>query len=284
MQRSVVRSMADPPPAVPVALRSATPYVKLCAGRFGLPSGNRVTLAKWVLKGRAMIEVRGERIPFGPGDLALHFPIIPHAFWVLEEGTEMCWFSVDGPIAEPFTMGLGLRPGVYAFGEAPVNELQKLYDAIKDPSVQGYRDGSLMALKILYEIAGRIDVKKEEIPDVVRVAQQMIHERLADPNLSISSLAERLNYHRGSLSRRFHQVTGVTFAHYLAHVRLQEAQMLLGETSHKIAAVARKCGIRDHIYFCRWFRQHTGLTPQEFRNECGQTKRQGGDHQSLEIP
>lgn len=270
MQRSKVRPFEQPLPTLPLALRSATPWVKLCAGRFGLPAGNRIVLAKWVLKGQAMIEVRGVRTPFGPGELALYFPFIPHAFWILEEGTEMCWFSVDGPLAEQFVMGFGLRPGVYAYGDPPVKEMKELFNAIQDPSEKSYRAGSLLALKMIYEIAGRVDVKQYEIPDDMRMAQQYIHERLADPELSSASVAAHLKVHRGSLSRRFHRVTGVTFSQYLIQIRLQEAQMLLTQTDEKIASIAKQCGMRDHSYFCAWFRQHTDQSPQEFRNDVTQ--------------
>jgi AraC-like DNA-binding protein len=29
--------------------------------------------------------------------------------------------------------------------------------------------------------------------------------------------------------------------------------------------IARKAGFRSPIYFCRWIRKHTGMTPEELR-------------------
>ena len=77
-------------------------------------------MIKWVVAGEAAIRIAGRRISFGPREVAVYTPTIPHEFWAVSPVTEMCWFTVDGPLSEQFVTMLGLRPGVFPFGPAPV--------------------------------------------------------------------------------------------------------------------------------------------------------------------
>ena len=66
-------------------------------------------------------------------------------------------------------------------------------------------------------------------------------------------------------SRRFHRVTGVTFAAWNAQVRVQEAKRLLAAIDLSITAVAASVGYSDVTTFARVFRRHKGTCPQAYR-------------------
>ena len=132
-----------------------------------------------------------------------------------------------------------------------------------DFTLSGQRQGSLLAIQCLYEVANRI--RKVGIPSIVRQAQQIIHADFTDPDLSVDRIAGQLNYHRGSMSRAFHRHTGVTIIDYIAQVRLQHARMLLMNSEHRISDIASRCGFRESNYFCRWINRHTGLPPSKLR-------------------
>lgn len=210
------------------------------------------------------MDMHGRRFHFGPGDVAIYTPAVPHAFWALEPVNEMCWFTLDGPMIEPFVRHLDVQPGVYPYGPAPVQQIMELADSLRDHTLQGRRQSSLQAIALLYEIADRIGTV--EVPPVVRQVQHIIEAEFANPDLSTEGIAFRLTYHRGSLSRLFHQHTGTTVIDYMTQVRLQEVRFRLSQTDDKIAEVARRCGFRDATYFCRWVRKHTAMSPKEFRN------------------
>jgi two-component system response regulator YesN len=120
-----------------------------------------------------------------------------------------------------------------------------------------------MAVQMLYQVANAI--RTPEVPSVVRQVRHVIQQEFSDPDLSAESVAGRLLYHRGSLSRLFHKHTGVTIIDYITQVRLQEARALLTHSKDKVADVGRKCGFREATYFCRWLRKHTGATPRDLR-------------------
>lgn len=259
---TVGRTRTPPPEGVPVALRSATRQ-RVTRGHFA-QIAKPITLVKWVIEGEAAMGVEGRRLRFGPGDVAIYVPSIPHQFWVNSETAEMCWFSIDGPLHEEFTLGLELQPGVYPYGgPPPLQQIKEMMDSLYEFTIQSQRKGSLLAIQCLYEVANR--VKRVSIPSVVRQAQQIIHSSFADPELSVDVLARQLNYHRGSISRVFHKYTGVTIVDYISQVRLQHAKMMLMNTEQRVADIAIKCGFRESNYFCRWINRQTGMPPSQLR-------------------
>jgi AraC-like DNA-binding protein len=246
----------------PIALRSAA-HVTVTRGRFQTPWSKRLVLIKWVIKGECVIGVGGERISFGPRQAAVYLPTSPHRFWAVADTNELVWFSIDGPLAEQFMRELDLHSGVYAYGAPPIEQVHELMESLKDHSFQGRRHASLLAMKAIYDLANAS--RRTKAPSTIQEVQHIIQQEFADPGLSTETIAVKVHYHRGALSRMFHRHTGVTIIDYLTQVRLQEARTLLSHTDEKIAEIGRMCGFRQPTYFCRWLRKHTGMGPSDLR-------------------
>ncbi len=58
-----------------------------------------------------------------------------------------------------------------------------------------------------------------------------------------------------------------TFVEYLTHFRIEKAKSLLATTKKSLPEISESVGIKDHYYFNKIFKKHTGLTPLEFRNK-----------------
>lgn len=263
--RAVTRPQDDPPHGIPIALRSAQ-HSQISRGRFEPPWSKRIVLANWLIKGEALMGVGGRRVPIRPGDFALYLPSMPHQLWAVSKVVEMCWFSIDGPLAEPFVLQLNLPAGVYPFGAAPLTVIDTMMDSLSDHTIQGRRRASLLAIQAWYNIANTI--RAPEVHSAISQARHLIEQEFSNPDTSVNQVATRLGYHRASLSRMFHKSTGVTLKDYLAQVRLQEAQSLLLHSDFKIADISRKCGFPEVSYFCRWLRNHTGQTPSQIRESA----------------
>ena len=260
---AVERPRDQPPHGVPVALRGAQ-HSFVSTGRFEPPWSPRTVLLKWLINGKAAMDVDGRRFTMRAGDLGIYLPMIPHRFWALKKVNEFCWFSLDGPLAEQFVLSLDLRPGVYSGVEPPVKEIHQLMRRLKDYTIQGRRRASLSAITLLYRVADAL--RTSEVAGIVRRAEHIIQQEFSNPHLAASIIADRVGYHRGSLSRLFHQQTGLTLMDYITQVRLQEARSLLTQTSEKASEIAHKCGFLDLPYFCRWLKKNTGHTPGELRD------------------
>ena len=247
---------------LPLMLRSAV-RGRVTTGRFRQPWSHRLILVKFVLHGQATIGVSGRRLPFGPGDVAVHVPTQPHQFWSLAPDTELCWFSVDGPLAEPFVQLLGLRAGVFPYGPAPLGEIDEMIASFADQSLDGSRRSSLLAIRLLYDLAAR--VPRPPTASIVHQVRHLIREGLADPELSAQRIARQVDYNRAALSRLFREQSGQTIMDAITQARLREAELLLGRTDARIGDVARQCGFRDGSYFTRWIKKHTGRMPSDLR-------------------
>jgi len=262
---SASRGRDQAPAGVLVALRTVF-HVNITHGRFGQSWSPRLVMAKWVLSGSAAMEVGGRRLPFGPGQVAIYLPTIPHRFWAEEAVNEFCWFTVDGPGSEELVLEMGLRPGIYTAPPPSAERLQELADSLRDHSLAGRRQASLLAISEWYRLAN--DIRIPAPMALVAQVRYLIAQEFSDPGLSIAAIARRLGYHRASLSRLFHQQAGQTIIDHLAEVRLREARTLLAHTDERIAEVARQCGFSQAAYFCRWFRKQAGTSPGTFRSEA----------------
>lgn len=60
--------------------------------------------------------------------------------------------------------------------------------------------------------------------------------------------------------------TGETFFEYLTRFRIEKAKHLLLASSMSIPEIADNIGLRDHYYFNKVFKKHTGVTPYKYKS------------------
>ncbi len=63
--------------------------------------------------------------------------------------------------------------------------------------------------------------------------------------------------------------TGETFFEYLTRFRIEKAKHLLLASSMSIPEIADNIGLRDHYYFNKVFKKHTGVTPYKYKSVGG---------------
>jgi AraC family transcriptional regulator, arabinose operon regulatory protein len=62
---------------------------------------------------------------------------------------------------------------------------------------------------------------------------------------------------------------------YLVNKRIERAQQLLEETEQHAGQIAQLLGYKSPHFFCRQFKQKTGMTPTEYRTRCREAVKQG---------
>lgn len=92
-----------------------------------------------------------------------------------------------------------------------------------------------------------------------------IQSNYAKP-LTSSTLCQKFGYSQGYFSRRFIAETGMSPTAFIRTVRLENAALLLAETSTSIQEIAIQCGFKDTKYFNRCFRELYGITPSNYRD------------------
>lgn len=86
------------------------------------------------------------------------------------------------------------------------------------------------------------------------------------PNLTCSTMAQRLGITKQQLSQYLTMKEGSTFRVWLSNIRIEEAkQMLLTNSDYSIEAVAESCGFSSRSWMQEKFKASTGMTPAEWR-------------------
>src|SRR5450432_472644 len=150
---------------LPLCLKSVR-HVHLSAGRFEEPEGAKVLKLSWLMSGRAMMAVGARRMPWVAGAMAVFLPSRGNRFWTQQSDNELCWITIDGPLAEEFALHLGLRADVYRAGPPPMQQIVRLMEILKDQSTDGAWMASHAAIGVLYHVAQSMDAP--ELDQVVR--------------------------------------------------------------------------------------------------------------------
>ena len=100
--------------------------------------------------------------------------------------------------------------------------------------------------------------------DVSSCLVEYIREHYME-QITLGSLAKRLNYSLPYISKRFREDIGVSFVSYLQSYRVMEGCRLLASTNRTLADIAGMVGYRDVKFFATMVKRHTGFTPREFR-------------------
>jgi LacI family transcriptional regulator len=99
----------------------------------------------------------------------------------------------------------------------------------------------------------------------VASAVEFIRAHGCEPG-NVATVLEHVGVSRGTLTRRFHEVMGMTPHEYLLQQRLRRAQDLLKTSpSLSLETIAVQCGLRDRKELNRVFKRVLGLTPKHFQ-------------------
>ncbi len=104
----------------------------------------------------------------------------------------------------------------------------------------------------------------EGMPMLVHVVCELIRLR-PDLPLSVKELAAVARLTPNHFTALFHRHTGHVFTEYLSNERLKRAKQYLADLTLSINEISRLVGYDDPSYFTRWFRQHVGTSPREWR-------------------
>jgi len=117
------------------------------------------------------------------------------------------------------------------------------------------------------------NTKLEEKPDelLIKINDYIIqNEVYLNPELKIWDIAKELNSNRTYISKVINENTGMNFANYINHFRVNKACEYLLEPTNKylIEELSVKCGFNSISSFNRMFFQNKGMTPSSFRRNA----------------
>ncbi len=94
---------------------------------------------------------------------------------------------------------------------------------------------------------------------------EAIRENMSNPNLKMDDLGEDLGLRRVQLYRKVKSLTGMSPVELLRQMRLQQAYILLGNTTKTVAEIAFEVGFNTPGYFSKCFKEQYGKLPMDLR-------------------
>ena len=85
--------------------------------------------------------------------------------------------------------------------------------------------------------------------------------------LCLDGLARAFNTNRTTLTRQFHQSTGLPVMAYLNRLRINLAALMLRDTTLSVNEIVERIGLGNPTHFGRSFRKVIGVTPSEYRRK-----------------
>ena len=100
----------------------------------------------------------------------------------------------------------------------------------------------------------------------IRRALAYIHEHAME-NPKVDDIARRVGLSRSRFFEQFRRCVGTSPQHYLDCSRVTIATRLLSTTNRPLIELADELGYGNHSNFTRFFTQHVGVSPSEFRRQ-----------------
>ena len=96
--------------------------------------------------------------------------------------------------------------------------------------------------------------------------EKLIKDNLANPDLNVQFLADKLGMSRSSLFNKVKTLLAVTPNELIQAIRLSTAARLLQERKYRISEVSQMTGFSSSSYFAKCFQKQYGMKPAEYVN------------------
>ena len=108
--------------------------------------------------------------------------------------------------------------------------------------------------------------RKTNVDILARAAKEIIEKEYYNPELSLSTIADRLHCSPNYLSSGIKKNLGKSFVELLTDTRMKKAKDLLVFSNKKIREVSNECGYANQHYFSYSFKKYYNVSPNSMRN------------------
>ena len=141
--------------------------------------------------------------------------------------------------------------------------LLKKYEEMKKLFID--RGNRAKILSIFYEMLYELSTQNES--GELHAAIKYIYQNYHLPSITNATLAKECKISEVYFRKLFKKAFDTSPKQFIIELRMQKAKQLLSEGTQKIWAISESCGFSSTYHFCRLFKQHTGLTPHEYRKQ-----------------
>lgn len=142
-------------------------------------------------------------------------------------------------------------------------EKQLLSDYEKLRQLSCFEGSRMQIFSLFYGMLDRM--REEDIPYAIRAAVELIRSDCGAPEMTNRRLAQACGMSEVYFRKLFTQTMHVSPRQYVIALRIQKARQMLAEGAMTMADISEVCGFSNPYHFSRAFRQHTGMSPSDYR-------------------
>lgn len=102
---------------------------------------------------------------------------------------------------------------------------------------------------------------------LISQVQSLIADNIYNANLSVIMIAEQVGLSVNYLRNVYKENTGESLSNYITSCKLKIIYDLLANTDTSIQEISDRLGFATKNYFFTFFKKHTGMTPNQYRNQ-----------------
>jgi AraC-like DNA-binding protein len=226
-----------------------------------------------VLDGEGTFIQNGRTYPLRANDLFCLFPQVTHEYYTREDAPlRKAFFAFDGRQALHLLERVGLFPhaphAANALTPEALGKMEEFFEQVRNP---GLTNTDLARLSVFYRIFDLLSVQGKQAghsggqsASWLQKAVEYLEIHYAG-GMTIERVAEEVGVDRTHLSKTFRKAYGISPMQYVQRLKMNEARLLLVQTSYKLAEIALSVGYPDLFSFSKAFKKHTGMSPSEYR-------------------
>jgi len=232
--------------------------------RLEQPFVRKYVCMQLAFKGEAVLRVEGAEYKLTPGTLFVTFPYQKYEIAENQNFTFL-YITFDGEAAIKLLSQFGIDKD-----HAVYKEFGHLTDFWMT-SIRRVNPSNILVLteSVLLYTLSYVGQHRSEACTNRNFAGilEYVDNNFADPELSVSKVADIFGFSGKYLSALFVKNTDMKFTDYLAKIRIERAAEILRKGEMPIAQLAVKCGYTDPFYFSKVFKSIMGVPPSQYPPE-----------------
>lgn len=238
------------------------------------PNGLHDCQLLYLAQGSATYYLQGKEYTVNEGSIIIYYPLEPQRYiYRLQLEPEVYWIHFEYEPMKKLMENLGID-GLHFFEIGTNHECTTLMKRIirelqfKNPYYETVCDSVFQSMLAL--IARSKDspqsTQKKEFDILMEEAIQYFHHKYNEP-ISISNFCTNYHTNEQNFRKNFKKYTGLSPKKFLLDVRMKKALEFMSDSNLNFTEIANMVGYTDSLYFSRIFRQYTGKSPRDYRNQ-----------------
>lgn len=226
-------------------------------------------LLQCTLEGCGVLEVNHETVMLTPGKaFFVTFPDSSRYYLPSKGNWKFFYLHFDGELARHFFEQIEKTSGktfsIHRSSQALRYFLEEYQNITQGKKYQRYESGIFLyqfLSTLQRELEFPLQNKKNAFVEDAEIWIQKNYKN----QVNLSVMCQNLGVSFPHLTRQFHAQKGITPMQYLTQLRLEQALLLLLNTTMNINQISIECGFANGNYFAKVFRKAMAMSPSEYR-------------------